>query len=340
MELGNWRKRRDEDLKDELPAKVLERANVLHLSTLDSVIAAFADTPDGGIRQAANTLQAGIQRDIRDLCSTWGVKLHERTELGNWRKRRDDDIKDELMAKVLARANALYLPTLNSLLDVSADTPDGGIRQAANTLQADTQRDIRDSCSMWGVKPNERNESGKRRKRRDEDIVAESTAKVMRRANALHTARFGSSDQQARGDAVIKGECVLDENHASHVDPSGESPSLPKLNRQGLQKHITRYKASGLIRSQYATAYELLSRSTGTVLALDEKAAGSGLLHEVFKDVIDDQLQDMANARAMMQVLDQITAEDTLAESAEEPHSAYAGYERAPFNWCSYGASM
>ena len=98
--------------------------------------------------------------------------------------------------------------------------------------------------------------------------------------------------------------------------------------------------ASGLIRSQYATAYELLSRSTGTVLALDEKAAGSGLLHEVFKDVIDDQLQDMANARAMMQVLDQITAEDTLAESAEEPPSAYAGYERAPFNWCSYGASL
>ena len=137
----------------------------------------------------------------------------------------------------------------------------------------------------------------------------------MQRANASHKAKFGPSDQPARGDAVIKGECVLDENHASPVDPSGESPSLPKLNHQDCR-----------------AAYDLLSRSTGTVLALDEKAAGSSILHEVFNDVIDNQLQDTANARVMMQVLDQITAEDTLAESTEEPPSAYAGYERAPFN--------
>ena len=80
---------------------------------------------------------------------------------------------------------------------------------------------------MWGVKLNEQRESGKWRKRRDEDIVAELTAKVMQRANASHKARFRPSDQPARGDAVIKGECVLDENHASPVAVSYTHLTLP-----------------------------------------------------------------------------------------------------------------
>ena len=57
------------------------------LTTLDSVIAVFAeDTLGDGLCQAANTLQAGTQRDIRNICSKWGVKLNKRNELGNWRK--------------------------------------------------------------------------------------------------------------------------------------------------------------------------------------------------------------------------------------------------------------
>ena len=72
------------------------------------------------------------------------------------------------------------------------------------------------------------------------------------------------------------------------------------------------------MRSQYANAYDLLSRSLGTVLYFDEKAAGSGILHAVFKDVIDGQLQNMTDARVMLQVLDQIMAEETLAGSVEE----------------------
>ena len=67
-------------------------------------------------------------------------------------------------------AYALHLPTLDSVLAAFADTHDGGMRQAVTTSQAGTQRDIRDLCSMWGVEPNKRNESGKRRKRRDEDL--------------------------------------------------------------------------------------------------------------------------------------------------------------------------
>ena len=153
-------------------------AYALHLPTLDSVLAAFADTHDGGIRQAANTLQVGTQHDIRNLCRMWGVKLHKRTELGIWRKRRGGDIEDELTVKVLERANALYL------------------------------RYIRDLCSMWGVKPDERNESGKRRKRRDEDLVAELTAKVMRRAQALHEANRGSNSQAAE-EGCHRTMCVI-----------------------------------------------------------------------------------------------------------------------------------
>ena len=82
------------------------------------------------------------------------------------------------------------------------------MRQAATTLQAGTQRDIRDLCSMWGVEPNERNESGKRRKRRDEDLVAELTAKVMRRAQALHEANRGSSSQAAE-EGCHRTMCVI-----------------------------------------------------------------------------------------------------------------------------------
>ena len=251
------------------------------LTTLDSVIDVFAaDTLGDDLCQAVDTLRTGRHSEIRNLCSKWGVQLYEkRGELGKWRKRCIVDLKDALTAKVLARANALHLSTLDSVIVAFANMPDGDIRQAANTLQAGTQHEIRDVCSMWGVQLIEKNESGKRRKRSDEDLVAELTAKVMQRANALHKARFRASDQPARSDTVIKGECVLDEEHASPVDPPGESPSLPKLNHQDCK-----------------AAYGLPSDSTGTVHALDEKAAGSGILHEAFNDVIDNQLQDKANA--------------------------------------------
>ena len=90
MYLGIWRKRRDDVIKDELTAKVLARANALHLPTLDYVLAVFADTPDGGIRQAANTLLCSgdnnaarvLRRDVtahlgllRTATSSWTVEV-------------------------------------------------------------------------------------------------------------------------------------------------------------------------------------------------------------------------------------------------------------------------
>ena len=71
------------------------------LTTLDSVIAVFAeDTTGDGLCQAARTLHTGTQGDIRKLCSKWNVQQHERIESGGWRKRRDEELKDELTAKV------------------------------------------------------------------------------------------------------------------------------------------------------------------------------------------------------------------------------------------------
>ena len=184
------------------------------------------------------------------LCTKWGVKRVERTELGKWRKRSDEDIKDELTAKVLERAHAVHLSTLDSVIAAFADTPDGGIRQAANTLQAGTQRDIRDLCSMWGVKLNEQRESGKWRKRRDEDLVAELTAKVMQRANASHKARFGPSGLEQPA-PVTPWKYSAEYNVA---------PQTPPLQRDCDVSHMARFSPSGqLSQGDAATEHARVS---------------------------------------------------------------------------------
>ena len=131
------------------------------LTTLDSVIAVFAeDTTGDGLCQAARTLHTGTQGGIRKLCRKWNVQQHERIESGGRRKRSVEELKDELTAKVLDRANALHLSTLDSAIAAFAG-PDGGIRDAARTLQTGTQREIRDLCGQWGVRVNDPLGSGK-----------------------------------------------------------------------------------------------------------------------------------------------------------------------------------
>ena len=60
---------------------------------------AFAcDESAVALRSAARTLQRGVQAEIRQLCTPWGVRLREKKANGKYGNRSDLDVKTELTA--------------------------------------------------------------------------------------------------------------------------------------------------------------------------------------------------------------------------------------------------
>ena len=56
------------------------------------------------LRNAVQTLQRGVQTEMRKLCKPWGVQLTAKNDNGKYSKRADDVLKSELKDKVIAKA--------------------------------------------------------------------------------------------------------------------------------------------------------------------------------------------------------------------------------------------
>ena len=74
------------------------------LDDLVSKLSSDSDDSAAALRSAVQTLQRGLQADIRNLCKPWGVKLTAKNDKGNYTKRADAVLKSELKDKVIAKA--------------------------------------------------------------------------------------------------------------------------------------------------------------------------------------------------------------------------------------------
>ena len=69
------------------------------MDSIDDVVSKLSSDCDESavaLRNAVQTLQRGVQAEIRNLCKPWGVQLTTKNENGKYSKRADDCLKSEL----------------------------------------------------------------------------------------------------------------------------------------------------------------------------------------------------------------------------------------------------
>ena len=74
------------------------------LDDVASKLSSDCDESAAALRNAVQTLQRGVQAEIRNLCKPWGVQLTEKNSNGNYSKRADAVLKSELKDKFIAKA--------------------------------------------------------------------------------------------------------------------------------------------------------------------------------------------------------------------------------------------
>ena len=77
------------------------------IKSLDDVVSKLSSDCDesaAALRNAVQTLQRGVQAEIRNLCKPWGVQLTAKNDNGKYSKRADDVLKSELKDKFIAKA--------------------------------------------------------------------------------------------------------------------------------------------------------------------------------------------------------------------------------------------
>ena len=77
------------------------------IKSLDDVVSKLSshcDDSAAALRNAVQTLQRGVQAEMRKLCKPWGVQLTAKNDNGKYSKRADAVLKKELKDKVIAKA--------------------------------------------------------------------------------------------------------------------------------------------------------------------------------------------------------------------------------------------
>jgi len=77
------------------------------INSLDDVVSKLAfecDESAAVLRNAVQTLQGGVQAEVRNLCSRWNVQLTTKDDNGKYRKRADHILKSELENTFIAKA--------------------------------------------------------------------------------------------------------------------------------------------------------------------------------------------------------------------------------------------
>ena len=179
------------------------------IKSLDDVVSKLSshcDDSAAALRNAVQTLQRGVQAEIRNLCKPWGVQLTAKNDNGKYSKRADAVLKRELKDKVIAKAKASSGcgdMTIMSLDDVASkfssdyDDSAAALRNAVQTLQRAPSRrqqaEMRNLCKPWGVKLTAKNDNGKYSKRAGAVLKSELKDKVIAKAKEhFRASRFGS----------------------------------------------------------------------------------------------------------------------------------------------------
>ena len=77
------------------------------INSLDDVVSKLAfecDESAAVLRNAVQTLQRGVQAEMRKLCKPWGVQLTAKNDNGKYSKRADAVLKSELKDTFIAKA--------------------------------------------------------------------------------------------------------------------------------------------------------------------------------------------------------------------------------------------
>ena len=77
---------------------------IKYLDDVVSKLSCDCDESAAALRNAVQTLQRGVQAEIRNLCKPWGVQLTEKNDNGKYSKRADAVLKSELKDKFIAKA--------------------------------------------------------------------------------------------------------------------------------------------------------------------------------------------------------------------------------------------
>ena len=77
------------------------------IKSLDDVVSKLSSDCDdsaAALRNAVQTLQRGVQAEIRNLCKPWGVQLTAKNDNGKYSKRGNDVLKAMLTATFIEKA--------------------------------------------------------------------------------------------------------------------------------------------------------------------------------------------------------------------------------------------
>ena len=77
------------------------------IKSLDDVVSKLSsdcDESSAALRNAVQTLQRGVQAEIRNLCNRWGVQLTAKNDNGKYSKCGGDVLKSELTATFIEKA--------------------------------------------------------------------------------------------------------------------------------------------------------------------------------------------------------------------------------------------
>ena len=86
------------------------------IKSLDDVVSKLSSDGDesaAALRNAVQTLQRGVQAEIRNLCKPWGVQLTAKNDNGKYSKRADAVLKSELKDKFIAKAKEHFRAKAN-----------------------------------------------------------------------------------------------------------------------------------------------------------------------------------------------------------------------------------
>ena len=77
---------------------------ITSLADVVSKLASDSDESAAALCNAVQTLQRGVQAEIRNLCRPWGVQLTTKNQIGKYSKRADEVLKNELKDKFIEKA--------------------------------------------------------------------------------------------------------------------------------------------------------------------------------------------------------------------------------------------
>ena len=88
----------------EIPDAATEHMTINSLDDVVSKLAFECDESAAVLRNAVQTLQGGVQAEVRNLCSRWNVQLTTKNDNGKYSKRADHILKSELKDTFIAKA--------------------------------------------------------------------------------------------------------------------------------------------------------------------------------------------------------------------------------------------